>query len=186
MKEEWRDVVGYEGMYIVSNLGNVMSIPRTVNGHYCRYTVPGYMLTKHVDKKGYLRVDLSKNNQGSSIKVHRLVAMAFIPNESNKPQINHIDGNKKNNHVDNLEWCTNGENQIHAYAHGLNHHAETSGRKKVEVQMIDPLTGKIVDEFRSYAEAEKTTGICSQNIRKVILGERQLAGGYEWKRGDAK
>ena len=183
MTEEWRDVVGYEGMYIVSNLGNVMSIPRKVKGHNCEYVVPGFRLKKKTDKKGYIRVYLSKNNVDKYVPVHRIVAMAFLPNVENKPQVNHIDGNKENNSVENLEWCTNGENQKHAYAHKLNHRSDNSGRAKIPVVCIDPLTGKPIEVYESYHDAQEKTGISYQNIVKVIRGERQLAGGYKWKKG---
>jgi len=95
--EIWKPVIGYEGLYEVSNLGRVKSIPRVG-------TKGGILSLK--ERAGYYCVDLSKNDSRSTIDVHRLVAKAFIDNQSNLPQVNHKDENKHNNHVDNLEWCT--------------------------------------------------------------------------------
>lgn len=183
--EVWRDVVGYEGMYLVSNKGNVISIPRFVEGHYTEYLIEGKTLKKKIDKKGYERVYLSVHNEDKWIPVHRIVAKAFIPNKMNKPQVNHKDGNKLNNNVENLEWCTNGENQKHAYAMGLNKVTGRAGRKKVPVIMIDLKTRKELGTYESITAASKQTGVCAENIKKVLKGERSHAGGYWWKRGDA-
>ena len=106
--EVWRDVVGYEGLYKVSNFGNVMSAPKKT-----RYEERE--MTKSIGSEGYLHVHLRKDGKESQKLVHRLVAEAFIANDDNKPQVNHIDGNKQNNNVKNLEWVTRSENLLHAY-----------------------------------------------------------------------
>ena len=93
--EIWKDIKGYEGLYQVSNLGNIKSIRTNKN------------LLFEENYKGYLRVSLCKNGKHKHYKVHRLVGIAFIPNEYNLPQINHKDENKHNNAIDNLEWCDN-------------------------------------------------------------------------------
>lgn len=113
LEEVWRDITGYEGKYQISNRGNVKSL----NYHN---TNKESLLKPATDNKGYLRCALSKGNVLSTFKVHRLVANAFIPNPLGLPHVNHIDGNKKNNHFSNLEWCDNSMNQIHAYQNGLN------------------------------------------------------------------
>ena len=112
MNEIWKDVVGYEGLYQVSNLGNVRSVERTINMEHPRYgsAIVKYEskeLRGYLNERGYRKVCLTKNKHSKIRFVHRLVAEAFIPNPNKLPQINHKDEDKTNNHVDNLEWCTN-------------------------------------------------------------------------------
>lgn len=104
--EEWRDIQGYEGLYQVSNNGRVRSLARN--------STKGKILCQAV-KRGYSHVCLSKDNKKKHFAVHRLVALAFIPNPSKKPEVNHIDGNRSNNNIANLEWVTRAENELHAY-----------------------------------------------------------------------
>ena len=103
MEEIWKDIEGYEGLYQISNLGKVKSI---------RFNKE--RLLKYDKSTSYLRIKLCKDGIETNYLIHRLVAKAFIPNPDNKPQVNHIDGIKTNNSVDNLEWCTASENQTHA------------------------------------------------------------------------
>lgn len=125
MEELWKDVVGYEGKYQVSNLGRVKRVahysyhPRGA-GH--RFFLPEKILKLNInrpDSHPELVATLSKDGHGRSFLVHRLVAQAFIPNPENKPQVNHIDGNSLHNFVTNLEWVTGAENMQHALSHGL-------------------------------------------------------------------
>lgn len=111
MQEIWKDVVGYEGLYKISNLGNIISARRNYNKG-CKYLTP-------FENDGYDRVTLVVNYKRKNYLVHRLVAEAFIPNVEQKEVVNHIDGNKKNNTVDNLEWVTKQENTFHAINTGV-------------------------------------------------------------------
>lgn len=113
MIEQWKDIKSYEGKYAISNYGNVKILTckrKAYIGKYLKYCN---------DKDGYALVNLYKNGKQKSQKVHKLVALHFILNLKNKPIINHKDGNKWNNHINNLEWCTYSENNFHAYKNGL-------------------------------------------------------------------
>ena len=113
MEEIWKDIQGYEGLYQVSNYGRIRSFKRMKNNKEARQ----FKLTPN--STGYISVGLRKNGKKILYQVHRLVAESFIPNPENKPQVNHIDGNKTNNHISNLEWVTASENTQHAYKMGL-------------------------------------------------------------------
>lgn len=122
MEEIWKDIEPHLGVYAVSNLGRVRSYDRVVetsNKRVPRRFIKGQILNLRVDTNGYAHQCLSENNKSYNYKVHRLVAKAFIPNPENKPCVNHIDGDKLNNCVDNLEWVTYSENTHHAYKTGL-------------------------------------------------------------------
>jgi hypothetical protein len=115
MKEVWKEINGYEGIYLISNLGNVKSLERFVSNHSGfnkklkeKYRKPS------ISKTGYYVLDLQKESKRKTFKLHRLIAIAFIENTFNKPCINHKNGNKLDNRIENLEWCTISENNIHA------------------------------------------------------------------------
>lgn len=114
--EEWRNVVGYKDVYKISSLGRVMSLPKQAGRQYRHRK---QILSPKITQYGYRAVSLSVNSKVKHIHVHRLIAQAFIPNPENKPFVNHIDGNKLNNSINNLEWCTNDENMKHAVDTGL-------------------------------------------------------------------
>lgn len=114
-KEIWKDVKGYEGLYRLNNNGEVFSVDRyIVYSSGVKALHKGRRL-KTDSLRGYERVVLSKGGKAKRFQLHRLVAMNFIENPNNKEQVNHIDGNKKNNRLSNLEWCTAQENEIHSY-----------------------------------------------------------------------
>jgi hypothetical protein len=120
MIEEWRDIVGYEGLYEVSNTGLIRSVHRViVRSTGNKHTVKPKILKPHPDKKGYLRTALSGKGKLRTVKVHREVAKAFHNNPHNKETVNHKDCNKKNNSASNLEWMTNLENYKHAKDNGM-------------------------------------------------------------------
>ena len=164
MKDEieiWKDIIGYEGIYQVSNLGNVKSFHNSKINN-------GFVLKPSKSKKGYLIVYLSKNSIMKSIKIHRLVAIAFIENKSNKPQVNHINGNKTDNNVNNLEWVTNSENMLHAYSNGLMFFSEKR-RNSLNKKVIDNKTGKI---FNSAKDASNFIKMNYQTFCSQLNGSR--------------
>jgi hypothetical protein len=110
MNEIWKDIQGYEGLYLVSNLGRVKRMYKNR---------PSVIRKGTIDKDGYLRIGLSKDCKYKYFYIHRLVAMSFIENAENKPCINHINGIKNDNRIDNIEWCTYSENIRHADKTGL-------------------------------------------------------------------
>ena len=144
MSEIWHPCAGFETHYEVSNLGNVRSIERFANnGHNNGVRkLPSKVLKPALGKSGYLLVTFSVDNTQSSQNVHRLVARAFIPNESNKPQVNHKDGNKQNNCLDNLEWATASENTIHAFRE-LGYSAWNKGKRQEQQALITQLQADV-------------------------------------------
>lgn len=129
--EIWRNIIGYEGTYLISNFGNIKSLPRK--------NTKGKVLNPSKNNRGYLRVTLSVEGKTRYDSVHRLVAETFIPNPKKLPEVNHLDGNKLNNNVENLEWVTKGQNQIHAYKTGLRKTTQKqrdTSRKNIEIARL--------------------------------------------------
>lgn len=167
MKEVWKDIAGYEGLYRVSNFGVVRSLPRA--------TTSGRVLRQMADKDGYMKVSLSKNNKLKRCSVHRLVAMAFIPNPQGLPVVNHKDENKANNIVENLEWCTVAYNT--AYKGGLE---RRGNKRRVPVNQYT-LDGIFVQRWSCALNAAKALGISRGNIVSCCTGKRNKTGGFAWK-----
>ena len=114
--EKWKDIEDYEGRYQISNLGRVKSLKRKT----FRYIRESSIIMKPLKGDGrYFQISLWKNGKDKKMYIHRLVGIYFIPNPDNKPQVNHTDGNRLNNHVKNLEWSTGSENIKHAFDTGL-------------------------------------------------------------------
>ena len=165
MVELWRNIDGYQN-YQVSNLGNVRSM------NY-RGTGETKQLVPKENNCGRLWVEL----KGKPFLIHRLVAMAFLPNENNFPQINHIDENPKNNRVDNLEWCT-GEYNRKAF---LNNHKGGRAKKNViPVNQID-LCGNIVRQWEDSRTIANETGMSQWSITQCCDGKRNTAYGFRWQ-----
>jgi hypothetical protein len=181
MKEIWKDIPGYEGLYQVSSLGRVKSLGRNVMkwNHYSFQ--PEKILRACTDNYGYLIVGLYKEKKLKSFKVHRLVAQAFIENPKNKDTVNHINGNKQDNSIENLEWATNAENKKHAFATGLTG-GEHFRNNKRSVKVIQYDKGiNLIEVYPSAREAERQTGICNTSIIQCCKSKIKTAGGYIWK-----
>ena len=150
--EIWRDVEGYGGKYQVSNLARVRSL----------YRGKTKLLKPDTIHTGYLRVTLCKDGKTKYPFVHRLVAQAFIPNPDNKPQVNHIDGDKTNNYVSNLEWVTAAENIHHGFFLGLHKSGCKHGRAKFTVEQVreirrDCVPGDLERGFNAFARKFNVT-----------------------------
>lgn len=179
LKEIWKDIKGYEGLYQISNLGNVKALTRKYNWRGTIRKTTEKILLPQLTWNGYFRV-IFKNNK--KYRVHRLVAEAFILNPLNLSQVNHIDGNKQNNCVDNLEWCTRSENIKHAYKKGLivapkgeksSLYGIKNGKNKNSKKVRCVNTGK---EFGSVIEIERMIGIKHQSISRCCTGKGKYAG----------
>ena len=170
MEIEWKDILGYEGKYRVSTNGEIYS---EISGKILKQFYRG----SRPDNK-YLVINLCENNKQKTVSVHRLVAQAFIPNPNNLPCVNHIDGNKDNNCVENLEWCTYLENNVHAYQYLGKTQRNKRGSKPV---LQFDLSNNFIKEYPSVREAIRQTGITS--IDKVCKKKqnRKQAGGFKWK-----
>ena len=170
MKEEWKDIDGYEGSYQVSNLGNIISLENKSNHKQAK------CLKCSITKKGYLRAYLYKNKNRRCYFVHRLVAETFIPNPNNLPCINHKDGNKLNNKVDNLEWCTHRDNNIHAFINGLNSTQKAVEKNEKPIILINNNT-----RYRSMMDACRQLGLNVTNVSRVCSGKLKHTKGYVFK-----
>lgn len=176
MQEIWKDIPDYEGIYQVSNLGRVKSLERNVNiksSSKKLFPVKEKILSQSKNTP-YCFVTLQKDKKGFRCSVHRLVAKTFIPNPQNLPFINHKDENKRNNNVENLEWCTQKYNANYG-----------TSRERLSRQASIPiakfsLSGDFIEKYQSALEAENLTGIRRTNICKCCKGERHSAGGYLW------
>ena len=166
--EIWKDIEGYEGLYQISSFGRVKSF--VYKEKILKPT------TGRTD--GYVRISLHKDRRIRTYTIHRLVACAFIPPIADKPYINHIDGNKQNNYVGNLEWCTASENQFHAVERGLSSINHPKKSKAVDMFSRD---GELIATFPSLAEAHRQTTVAISNIYQCCKHGCKTAGGYVWR-----
>lgn len=174
MQEIWRDIKDFENAYQISNYGRVKSLGNKSNHK-------GEIILKQSNILGYSCVGLQKNNKAKMFKVHRLVTEAFISNHNNYPQVNHINGIKTDNNVNNLEWCNAKQNCQHAFKIGLRKSKKgIDNPRSKKVYQIDPLNNKTINIFNGLREMERETGFSRNNVAKSAK-RKGTAYGWKWK-----
>lgn len=189
--ELWKSVVGYEGLYEVSNLGRIKSLARqetftSALGKIVKRSRKGRIIIQS-ESKGYSRAHMCKNGIVKIALVHRMVGVAFIPNPNNYPEINHKNGIRSDNRVENLEWCSKSQNIRHCYdvlkrkvspnvinVYGGDHPASTP------ILQYD-LNGNFLREWPSAIEIQRALNVNSPNIIACCRGKQQTCGGFSWK-----
>jgi len=174
MEEIWKEIIGYEGFYEVSNSGRV----RNLN--------TGRILKLYTEKIGYISTAISLNGKVKSFRIHRLVAVAFIPNPEKKKTVNHKDGNKLNNNDWNLEWATQLENNLHAVINDL---IKRNPRKGLPNKMAISqyvISGEWVKDYKSISLAARENGFEQTSISKCIAGKYKTSYGYVWKQKEGQ
>lgn len=197
--EVWRDVVGYSGLYMVSNIGRIKSLDKIVErGGYTRKNnrtgerifsegdkkvVHGRVMITYLDRVGYVYVSLSINKKSKKHKVHRLVAMAFVNNVENKKYVNHKNGDKTDNIFSNLEWVSSGENQKHAYKTGLKKSLLGALNSKSKKVIQYDLFGNTIKKWDGLRQIERDTGFLREAISRHCRGSKMYshAYGFLWK-----
>lgn len=179
MQEIWKDVKDYEGYYQVSNLGRVRSLDRYIKqkNRYKKQInrfIKGKLLTSSKDCNGYIHIILYKNKKYKIFRVHQLVAQTFIINPKNLPEVNHIDGNKENNCVDNLEWITRTENRLHAYRIGLH----IPHKKKCIQKDLD---GNIIKIWDSLKQITEEKGYDASAISRCCKKQQKTSYNFIWE-----
>lgn len=167
-KEQWRAVGGYEGIYEVSDCGHVRSLDREVeHGRYGTQRLKGQELSPGDNGHGYLAVYLHRHGRGQKARVHRLVLQAFAGEQPSKNmECNHLDGDKANNQIDNLEWVTKGENLRHAYDNGLR-----PNRAKLTPELAKMLRQIYATGTLTQSQVGLMFGIVSNTVSKIVRGE---------------
>lgn len=168
MEEIWKDIDGFDGDYMVSNLGRVKSVRRNI-------------ILRQSIRNGYERVVLWTNNIPKNYSVHRLVANAFIPNPDNLPQVNHKDENKTNNCVGNLEWCTQEYNQNYGTINIRKSQKQLNHKNKSKVVLQYSLDGTFIKEWKSTMDVRRNLGFCQSHISECCRNIIKSAYGYLWK-----
>lgn len=177
INENWKDILGYEGVYQVSDYGRVKRIGEYSN--QVTHWKSDRILKPCKKDNGYLFVTLSLHNKLKQKYIHRLVAEAFIPNVENKNTVNHLDLDRTNNYVSKLEWATYQENNVHAIEKMHERGDKKRNEKDLKAVLQYDLKGSFIKEYPSIREVYRQTGIYS--IEKVCKGQRKTAGGFIWK-----
>ena len=195
-EEIWKPVVGFEGLYEVSNMGNVKSVEKVVRSGKLMKRYQERVLTQFPNQQGYMTVALYREGKGKRHLVHQLVLKAFVPNLQNKPQIDHIDRCKRNNRLDNLHWATAQENSDNPltvlyrrkntytkdfYIRGMETKVKKNSQNAPREVHQYRLDGTYVESYPSFASAGEAIGKSGRSIGKVVDDNTLSAGGYLWR-----
>jgi len=183
VKELWKDVVGYEGLYKISNLGRIKRLNYkrwcSMNNCYSKYKD---IIIKCCSKQSYLKVGLNKNKIKTTMSLHRLVALHFIDNHENKPYVNHIKGNKQDNRYWMLEWSTPSENSKHSYdilgKVGGNKDRTGNMCKTICQYTLDNI---FVKQWESAREVESVIGVQASSVSACCRGQNKTCSGFRWR-----
>jgi hypothetical protein len=181
MKEIWKDVSNYEGLYQVSNLGRIKSLERKINRKHSTTMLLKEKILKQQNMNGYKFVRLSKNNIIKQHFVHRLVAIAFIKNPNNYNEVNHKDEKTNNNYVYNLEWCTHKYNMNYGTINQRRSKTETKTKKNGKKIIQYDINNVFIKKWNNQLEIQKQLKIAQPHISNCCKGKRKTAGGYIWK-----
>ena len=181
-KEVWKDIVGYEGYYQVSTRGIVRSVDREIfRKDGVKVRLKGAVRKPKVANDGYYNIYLTKDGVSEFFPISRLVATHFIPNPHNKEQVNHIDEDKSNNHISNLEWATAKENANHGTRNERISRFTKKNNGLKPVRMLSK-KGSTLKEFESINEAFRYLNrVTGSSITQVCLGKKRSAYGYKWE-----
>lgn len=176
MSEEWRDIPGFDGKYQASSYGRI----RSLSFNKTKQIRP---LSISQNRAGYCLVALQINNKSKRILVHRLIALTFIPNKDNKPQVNHIDGDKSNNRLDNLEWVTGKENVRHFHHVLMKRPIKIQSGRKRGWQSKPVICVETGERYESIASAARSIGVSEKAISQLLKNptNRHTAKGFHWK-----
>lgn len=189
LNEEWKNIKGWENLYLISNYGRIKSLPKRKNlknGYY--FTTNEKILSCVYNKyRGYYAVELKTNNKKQKFYIHRLVAMHYIDNPLNKKEVNHIDMNRKNFNINNLEWCNHYENMHHSIKNGnfirteqwknnLHKSQEKTYKKVVGININDNTDIKIYEKLNGVSK----DGFRPGDVCRCCKNQRNMAGGYYW------
>lgn len=182
MEEIWKDVPDYEGIYLISTLGNVKSLDREIyEKDGTKRPLKGKFIKSQKTGNGYKFVCLYKNGVGKMAMIHRLVAKAFIPNPENKKEVNHKDGVKTNNVLSNLEWATRAENQLHSHRTKLLIMPKGSENKFSKKFGQYDKTGQLIKVWVGIKATARELNINASWLSSALNGREQTLHGYVWK-----
>lgn len=178
-------IKNYEGLYEVSDTGQIKALKKTVNKGKCHRSWEEHYLKFAVDSNGYLRTNLAKNGHNHTVKVHRIVAEAFIENPSNKSEVNHKDGNKQNNRIENLERVTHSENLKHAYDKKLKvANGENNPARKLTYDEVKFIRENYIPHHKNYGAVAlaKKFNVHRKTISRIALKRYRKEGDKDVKR----